>query len=68
VVSGLFWVNGMVGPSRELSLYERGVAAGALVIACIAIGRVALQRERGVALRAMVFGGAASSGGEWARG
>lgn len=68
VVSGLFWVNGIVGPSRELSLYERGIAAVALMVASIAIGRVALRRERGVALRAMVHGGSSSGGGAWTSG
>ena len=67
LVLGLFWVNGVVGPSRELSLYERGTAAVLLVIASIAIGRVAFQRERGVSLRRMVHGGTSLGRGEWVR-
>jgi ComEC/Rec2-related protein len=67
IVSGLFWVYGAVGPTRELSLYERVIAAIGLGVTSIVMARVALQRVRGVSLRAMVHGGSSPGRSEWVR-
>lgn len=63
VVTALFWLNGFIGSSRELSLSERYVTAVVLILTASSITRVALRAQRGIALRAMVQGGAPLGGG-----
>ncbi len=56
IVSALFWVQGVVGSPRQVSVYERVFTAFSLLTVSLVIALRALRRTRGLSLRSMVRG------------
>ncbi len=56
IVSGLFWIQGVIGAAPELSPLQRGLTGMVLLLAIGALAQGASRRNRALSLRGMVQG------------